>query len=825
MNFRYGKYFLAIFMVPVIALSWLVMTESGLRWAYKTALPYIPGIITVEKLQGSLSGPIRFNSLHYEYNDTHIDLNAVSLEWSLMALFAANINIDKLQIDRFSITLPQSQQPSGELPEVNLPWRVLVKGMSIEELVIKKDNKSYVLKQVQLEANSLFQQLDIRHLIFNIDGLNMEIAGKIQLAKKFSHNLIFKWNYQLQASHLISGNGSVLGNLSQTKIEQVISGPVSAVHSMEIVNLLEQLKWQTKVNVHSLNISQPDKTLIPVFDSFTLNGTGDISSGEFTGDMQASYSNKNLTVLAKFDSRLNWQNAVLKIEKFVLQSGKSTIKMHGSAGKTVNLNWVIDIADFANFYPGAMGHLKASGMASGELARPRVNVSFQAGNLHIQGYAASQLSGSIDVDMFRWKNVKLHLDSKLLTIKQQTLTSFVVTGNNNRIASKLVWQDLASSVVVEGKFADDHWQGEITSVDIKSKKYSNWHLKSRVKLSVYKNTLIMDNLCLRGESAVLICATIQEIENSWQVNLAANNIPVSVFGNWIPPDISIAGLINANASLQFVAREQLLGSVSIKLPAGTISYSLTESVHEKLHYQNSTANINMNDHGIDVNADFSTVSNDKINFHVSLPGAQLLALNSQQQKISADAHISIHNPGLIEKLLPEINDLKGDATLQVKVTGTLADPKIQADAQLIKGSLNIPRLGLSIKNITAIGKTSSTNKFSFKIDAQSGEGHIALTGNTTLDSSSEWLTEVSITGDRIEVARIPSAHILISPDVNITLKKYVINVTGKIHVPYAKLQPKDISTASRVSPDTVITGGATEIEKMVYHHQYSTDDG
>ena len=53
----------------------------------------------------------------------------------------------------------------------------------------------------------------------------------------------------------------------------------------------------------------------------------------------------------------------------------------------------------------------------------------------------------------------------------------------------------------------------------------------------------------------------------------------------------------------------------------------------------------------------------------------------------------------------------------------------------------------------------------------------------------------------------------LSPDLQIQVKNRSIDIKGNVHIPYAKLQPKDVTQAETVSGDTVIIGGEQPAEE------------
>jgi translocation and assembly module TamB len=132
---------------------------------------------------------------------------------------------------------------------------------------------------------------------------------------------------------------------------------------------------------------------------------------------------------------------------------------------------------------------------------------------------------------------------------------------------------------------------------------------------------------------------------------------------------------------------------------------------------------------------------------------------------------------------------------------------------MLNGSLQVPRLGLDIDQLTLISRSDNANKLNFHLDARSGGGKLAVDGLTLLDRATGWPTEISIKGDQFEVSSIPEARVMASPDLKIKLKNRSIDITGTVLIPYAKLQPKDITQAASISSDTVIIGGEQQPEE------------
>jgi len=284
-------------------------------------------------------------------------------------------------------------------------------------------------------------------------------------------------------------------------------------------------------------------------------------------------------------------------------------------------------------------------------------------------------------------------------------------------------------------------------------------------------------------------------------------------GPWFPVDLKLDGVADAVAELQFNTPDQLTGHAHITLPPGVISYPLLAGERDRWDYRGGTVNVTVNQQGLEASSRIAMANGDQFQGHLALPGAKLLALDSRTQTLQADAKLDVHDLGLIEALVPDVQDLKGKVEVSFSATGTLAQPRLSGHANLQNGALRIPRLGLKIEQLGLKSQTDGFEKLNFQLDARSGEGHLTIHGHTILNRNTGWPTTVDIKGKTFEVSHTPVAHIVVSPELQATLQNRTIKIKGVVHTPYARLQPKDVTTAARVSDDAVIVGVEQQVEE------------
>ncbi|MCP4390468.1 MAG: hypothetical protein GY802_19390 [Gammaproteobacteria bacterium] len=307
-------------------------------------------------------------------------------------------------------------------------------------------------------------------------------------------------------------------------------------------------------------------------------------------------------------------------------------------------------------------------------------------------------------------------------------------------------------------------------------------------------------LTLRGD-------TLLQADDGWpsdfQVEATALDL-ARLLKPWLPEDTSVDGAIFGSARLKFRAPDDLYGEIELSAPSGKLSYPLLEGEIENWEYRGSSLKLVLDRQGIRGHSEISIGDGNTLVGDLSLPQAKLLALDPDTQMLEASARLNFTELAIIEALVPDIDRLRGSLQLALNADGTLARPNLAANAEILGASVAIPRLGLELERITLRGSTATDNRFKFQLDAHSGDGSLTVNGISQLDAASGWPTTLSIKGKEFVVSRIPEATVRVSPDLVIELQDRRIDIHGDLLVPYAKLQPKDVTLAARVSNDTVI---------------------
>ncbi len=107
--------------IPVIAVSWLCYTESGLQWLAARVSHVGKVSIRFEGLQGRLTGPLSATVLEIDTQGAHIEVRDLRADTKLRSLLLQTIHADYVEVGRLEILLKPRSKPPEKRPLRLLP--------------------------------------------------------------------------------------------------------------------------------------------------------------------------------------------------------------------------------------------------------------------------------------------------------------------------------------------------------------------------------------------------------------------------------------------------------------------------------------------------------------------------------------------------------------------------------------------------------------------------------------------------------------------------------------------------------------------------------
>lgn len=578
------------------------------------------------------------------------------------------------------------------------------------------------------------------------------------------------------------------------------------------LNWSEHLSWQASTSAHDINPGLQWSEWPGSLDA-TLTSQGTIQDGVFIADasiekLQGQLRGNPLSL----NSRLHWQKDELTIHQLDLTSGVSSLTASGRVGPKLSLDWSIMAENIAQWVPQAKGKLQAQGQLSGTRDEPNVKASVKGRNLRLQEIEVGRIAGTIAADLNRWKQVDIRLSSKAIKFRDYALQSMDIDADSGSLQAKIISEPLSAQIRLNGSMVNDVWQGQLEQADFQSLKFSDWRLTNPVKLRFDRKSALLDNPCWKSQQAT-ICSDFKGKDKTWHSKLTFNKLPLNMLKPWLAAELTLEGTTDGNASIKFNTPDQITAQSQIDFSDGKLNYQQADGESDTLEYRHGNINLTLDDAGLRAKAKLSMSNDDQLRANLAVPGLNPFTLDTEKQTLQAQLSMDIKDYSILETVLPEVRDIKGDMQLNLSAAGTLGQPGLSGSVHLKDATARIPRLGLSINKISLKGQSDEFENFNFELSARSGEGLLTITGQTLLDKKAGWPSTLQIRGDSIEVSRIPEARVQVSPDLTIRIEHRNIDISGDVLIPFARLQPKDITTAARVSDDVVIIGSEQQPEE------------
>lgn len=636
--------------------------------------------------------------------------------------------------------------------------------------------------------------------------LNVTTSGslqdyKFQLTSHFSEPRIPTAELHLSGTGDL--NSLLLNNLTLTL-------PAGQIQGKAKLQLGTDLQWQASLQGNAINpgIVWSDW---PGQLAFAATATGQIDDDGINAQVDINQASGFLRGYpVELQANLTVHPSTLDITRLLLRSGNSQIQVNGHVGEQLALEWDIHSTDLKELHPVAQGQLNAHGQVGGMPTQLRIDFTAQGQHLSWPGYKLDNLAGSGTVDLFSWQTLQVELQAQGLMLNELRLENIhlFIDGSDQKHVLVLETGNTTFQTVLrlEGSYSNNNWDGQLLAANLSSPRFGEWLLESPAQLHLTATDLTSQPICWTSTDGS-ICLQLSRQLQHWVATLKADDVQLAPLSALLPDNLQLNGLLSAKASVDYQADTGTKAQARLTLSPGSLSYPLIEGERNTWNYERGSMDLQLDAAGLDMALAVS-LNGDRWQLAATLPGLDPLSFNADSQTLRGSAHIDISDLGLIEAMTPEIQGLKGKLATDLKFSGTLAQPGINGQVRLDQSQFQIPRLGLKIEDLNLSITALNINDFDYQVSAKSNKGLLLIKGQTHLRSFSDWSSALTISGKNVEVAYIPEARVTASPELSVTVKPYEIHVDGSIHIPMAKLQPKDVSRATPISDDVTITNVA-----------------
>ena len=552
--------------------------------------------------------------------------------------------------------------------------------------------------------------------------------------------------------------------------------------------------------------------------AFGVSGRG----FEGRGDMTAAFSNlsgKLRGVPASGSGTLTHAGTTWGFSGVRIELGTTSLALDGHISERLDLRVAVATHDLSLLAPGSRGELRASGTVNGTFADPVIVGSAHGSDFEYRGVTL----GSFDADVnfnpeAAAQESKVDVRLHELSYRKRTLEGVVLRLNglpaDYEVQLAVNAAGLAASVQARGAYTHGVFRGQLRTLSVAGTEELNLALERPVDLTLSLEHARIEWLCMTGTPGSL-CADGDWTPAAWSATVMANELPLATLTTGMTPAVEYLGTISTLARVSGGANTPLQGMLRAQLADAAIAHKLAS--HKVEHTRIGSGTIFATATPVSVSAQIELGDSEAGTLHGELAVQRTMQGGTSPAQaltpwpdmpLSGELHAQTSELSLLTLYAPDIDRAAGSLTADVGVSGTLGAPALSGTLRVSNAEIDVYQVNLVLRRIALEARFGHTG-LDFTGSAQAGTGEASASGHM------EWRNlqpygKFHLQGTSLRVADLPEAQIDASPDLDFTVTGRRIAVLGKVAVPYARIQPKDITTAVRASPDETIVGSEVE---------------
>lgn len=803
---RWLKRFIYLILLLLILifglLTFIVFTEPGLKLVnYALQKSPVHQMVTIDNPHGTLWKGISFDRLNITLNDQdYIELLDTKLEWDLSGILEKKVNVELLSVGKTEVILTKPSEPTPEDPHAPpfLPFSFKRGQLPVDITIgdVQAENVAVVLADLFVLAT----QVHIK------DGIISETT----------------WSFK---------DVSYKGLLN---IGKDFTLPLNATASIDANKVTDEVNIRLENSTVDMRIGDE------YFDhAMTIIATGTLNDLKIHDAITFNWPNqlaKPLVIESKINienqADLSWDLTLFNISNQLASTGKWSLNHpdYLIANLDIHLNELKDmypeiagviIGDF-NFQ-GVFNQPLLSGNVSGKnisgfgLILDNFTIKAEHNEVRITDFLAKMdrlkvadmviESVGINLKAENLEQFDFSLLVKNLVDKEKTLIDSVnltSKGSLEKHDIQLKIQSIFNTTDFQGVghiVSDDFkaWSLDINKLDVYSDVVGRYKLLKPSVLKVSPSNIELSLLCLQEYPTTMCMQGSKQGEESVG-SMVIRRLQPKQLNALLGPDIVIDTSADLVISGQFIDPKNFKGVVDVSLAEGNLRYRM-QGYQLTVPLTKTHAIIHANPDDIMTKVDI-----DWGNYLQVHGGGEMKDPFGQQM---VDINIDGNAPTLnwLLPIIPSLQKLSGKLTMGLDISGQLSKGlDIGFNVNLANGEIYNAEYNSNLKNIglnVSLEKGKPLLKIAGGLSAGSGKMNINGQVNIkTIDSN------IKVIGESLLLADSTNVKAIVSPNINIDIKKTSAIIRGNLMVPELKFIYKSSEdprgSVQKVSSDTIV---------------------
>jgi len=431
-------------LVSLSGCLFLLLSKAGFQVVLQTVPGISSGAVSVEKGSGRILGNWKFDGFKMKMPGVEVSVKELSLEWHPAELLQGNLHLARISLDTLAVTLQKDKSDSEKkdvqkivLPEITLPFGIVLKELSVNNGTIRYDGDStplLVIERLNLQLSGGADKLRIDQLSLKCPQYGTRLSGEIQLSGDWPFSTKGTWWTTFEGYSRFEGVVEGSGPLENPELLLSMLQPRRVTVRAQLGDIFQNSNWQIQASAedfdpHVFSSGWPEMVL-----DVGLTSSGTVDSYQAQSIVKMGLKDMD-TVTANL--LVTGDEAGISIKNVTLESGASRAELSGTVAWQDALVWDID---------AKISDLELS--AYTELPLSLVEVSAKThGGINEKGLYYSIENGDLKgrVDDF---NLDIHGGVTLLTGSDSGLdlqkALIEIAGSTLDLSGSIRWKELFS---------------------------------------------------------------------------------------------------------------------------------------------------------------------------------------------------------------------------------------------------------------------------------------------------------------------------------------------------------------------------------------------
>ena len=295
-----------LFGTLLLALAWLLATESGLQFIWRVAVQAVPELAATQ-VTGRLAGRLHMQTLSYKTDSFNLTVEQLDIAWQPRALLTGTLQFSEISAGAVHyaqlVDAPEAVTGPVELPVVTLPLRLRLDALHIGKVTIVSapDSELLQLQDIALTARASGSRLTLTHLAVAAPGFSLKGNASLEMQDDYPLQGALDWQWHPDALATLTARTHIEGSLHRLVLTQEILPPYSAHTELTLIDVLDtpQLDGRLTLQDSALADISSDWPALQINAVLTLAGPLEqlhISGSGNSRDAQANRIDATLNV-------------------------------------------------------------------------------------------------------------------------------------------------------------------------------------------------------------------------------------------------------------------------------------------------------------------------------------------------------------------------------------------------------------------------------------------------------------------------------------------------------------------------------------------------